>query len=87
MKLSPSLLMCSCGSLIPEFLRPGRNPRKHPASRQRRNRCQNVGQRNQRSYSLHLLEQRNLGIHFLGDLRDPSVIRGDVAGAIGMIPK
>src|SRR6266852_7173106 len=30
---SPSLLMRFCGSLSPEFLRPGRNPRKQPTSR------------------------------------------------------
>src|SRR5215467_15296836 len=36
---SPSLLMCIWGSLSPEFLRPGCNPTKHPASRLFRNRC------------------------------------------------
>jgi hypothetical protein len=30
---SPSLLMRICGSLSPEFLRPGCKPTKHPASR------------------------------------------------------
>src|SRR5580700_2967398 len=30
---SPSLLMPFCGSLSPEFLRPGRNPRKQPTWR------------------------------------------------------
>src|SRR6267143_278559 len=35
---SPSLLMPFCGSLFPEFLRPGRNPRKQPTSRLFRNR-------------------------------------------------
>jgi len=29
---SPSLLMCICGSLSPEFLRPGCNPTKHRPS-------------------------------------------------------
>src|SRR6267378_6351300 len=35
---SPSLLILFCGSLSPEFLRPGRNPRKQPTSRLFRNR-------------------------------------------------
>src|SRR5258705_320896 len=30
---SPSLLIFFCGSLSPEFLRPGRNPRKQPTAR------------------------------------------------------
>jgi hypothetical protein len=36
---SPSLLIFFCGSLSPEFLRPGFNPRKQPTSRLFRNRC------------------------------------------------
>ena len=35
----PSLLMRICGSLSPEFLRPGCRPTKHPASRFLRKRC------------------------------------------------
>jgi hypothetical protein len=35
----PSLLIFFCGSLSPEFLRPGFNPRKQPTSRLFRNRC------------------------------------------------
>ena len=38
---------------------------------------QNVGQSNQCSYSLHLLEQRNFGIHFLGDLLDAPIVFRD----------
>jgi hypothetical protein len=36
---SPSLLMCSCGSLCPEFRRPGCSPRSQPTSRLLRKRC------------------------------------------------
>jgi len=36
---SRSLLIFFCGSLSPEFLRPGFNPRKQPTSRLFRNRC------------------------------------------------
>src|SRR5215472_10422597 len=36
---SPSLLMCICGSLCPEFLRPGCSPKKQPTSRLLRKRC------------------------------------------------
>jgi len=38
-------LMRICGSLSPEFLRPGCNPTKHPASRLFRNRCGSSGVR------------------------------------------
>src|SRR6266849_4322464 len=35
---------------------------------------QDVSQRNKCSYSLHLFEQSNLGIDFLGDLLDPPIV-------------
>jgi hypothetical protein len=38
---------------------------------------QNGGQRNQCSYSLHLFQQSNFGIHFLGDLLDSPIVFGD----------
>jgi hypothetical protein len=38
---------------------------------------QNVGQSDQCSYSLHLFEQSNFGIHFLGDLLDAPIVFRD----------
>src|ERR1700693_1826657 len=75
---SPSLLIFFCGSLSPEFLRPGRNPRKQPTSRLFGNRygspSSGIGQRDLRSYTLPLLEQEHFRVHFFCDFLHPFVV-------------
>jgi hypothetical protein len=71
--------MCISGWLSPEFLRPGRNPRKQPTSRLFGNRCGSsrvriIRQRDLRSYPLHLLEQFDLWVALLGDFLHPHLV-------------
>ena len=74
--------MCICGSLCPEFLRPGCSPSVATrvaalAETMRIFQRQHVGQRDQRAHSLDLLQQRRLRIALLRDGFDLLVVLGN----------